>query len=233
MPKQKANAKPTQVKKTKVVVDYDPNKKYPIADAIELVKQLCKCKFDSTIEAHFNLNINVKKPEETVRVTTTLPHGTGKTLKVAVLATTQIKGADLQLSESDIDLIKNGQLKPKLDFDVLVAQPRYMPKLAKVAPILGPAGMMPNPKSGTVTEDVEKAVELIKKGKVELRNEANAPIIHTVLGKKSFKTTNLVENFAEIISTLKQNKPQKAKVDYVATCFISSTMSPSVSVVLE
>lgn len=203
-----------------------------IEDAITEVKANCKCKFDSTIEAHFNLSIDPQKTEQNVRFTTTLPHGTGKTKKVAVFASKKIPNADLELTESDLDKIASGAIKPNVDFDVLVAEPKFMVKLAKVAKILGPAGCMPNPKTGTVSENVEKAVEQIKKGKVEIRSEPNGKIAHTIIGKRSFETQKLLENFNEILTTLNQNKPAKVKGDLIASCYVTSTMSPSVQVSL-
>lgn len=203
---------------------------FALEDAIEFVKKSCKCKFDSTIEAHFNLALDNQKGDQSVRFTTTLPHGTGKIKKVAVFSSKKIPNADLELTESDIDRIEKGDLKPKVDFDVLVSEPRFMPKLAKIARILGPAGVMPNPKTGTVSEDVEKAVEQIKKGKIEIKTEQNAPVIHTIIGKRSFEANALKENFKEIYNSVKQNKPQKAKPDWIKSCFISATMSPSAQV---
>lgn len=207
-----------------------PVKIYTLEEAIEFVKTNCKCKFDSTMELHLNLDLDSKKQDQNIRFTTTLPHGTGKTKKVAVLSSKKVSNADLELTESDIERLEKGSLKPKVDFDVLVAEPRYMAKLAKAARVLGPAGVMPNPKNGTVAEDVEKAVEQIKKGKVEVRLEQTAPVVHTIFGKKSFSTANLKENFEEIIAALKSNKPAKSKPEWVVSCFISSTMSPSAQV---
>lgn len=205
-------------------------KTYPIAEALEFVKTNCKAKFDSSIEVHINLNLDNKKQDQIIRYTIGLPNGTGKTKKVAVFASKKIANADLELAETDLDKILSGAIKPKVNFDALVAEPKFMAKLAKVAKILGPAGVMPNPKTGTVTEDVEKAVEQIKKGRVEIKMEANAPIIHTIVGKKSFDTTKLKENFEELFNSLLQNKPAKAKPDWIKSCYITATMSPSVKV---
>jgi large subunit ribosomal protein L1 len=203
-----------------------------IADAIKKVKETSKEKFDPTIEVHISLLLD-KKAEQNVRFTTVLPHGTGKSIKVAVLASKKIANADLELKEDDVEKLEKGVLKPKIDFDILIAEPRYMPKLAKAARVLGPAGVMPNPKNGTVTEDVEKAVELVKKGKVEIRTEPNASNIHTIIGKKSFDDAKLVDNFNEIMSSIRANKPQKAEANFIKTVFISSTMGPSCQVDTE
>lgn len=203
-------------------------KTYSLKEAISKAKDAEKAKFDATIEAHFNLGIDPKKTDQNVRVTTTLPNGTGKTIKVAVFASSNIKDADLQLTESDISKIEKGKIKPHVDFDILVTEPKYMPKVAKIARILGPQGVMPSPKAGTVTDDVQKTVDQIKKGRVELKNEQNAPIIHTIIGKQSFDNKKLEENFKEILSTLNHNRPQKVKKEaFINSCFICSSMSPS------
>jgi large subunit ribosomal protein L1 len=200
-----------------------------IQEAVKKVKENSKTKFDGTIEAHFNLSLD-KKGDQNIRFTTVLPFGTGKTKKVAVLASKQVKSADLELTEDDIEKLEKGQIKPKVDFDVLVAEPRFMPKLAKAARVLGPAGVMPNPKTGTVTEDVESAVEQVKKGKVEIKMEPNATNIHTIIGKTSFEDDKLVKNFEEVLSSIKSNKPQKAKPDFIKSVFLAPTMGASVEV---
>jgi len=202
------------------------------SEAIQKVKETSKTKFDPTVEVHINLELE-KKGEQSVRFTTTLPHGTGKTKKVAVFASRKVPNADLELTEDDIAKIDKNTIRPKVDFDMLVAEPKFMPKLAKVAKILGPAGVMPNPKTGTVTEDVEKAVEQIKKGKIEVRTEPVAPVIHTIIGKKSFEDNKLEENFNELINAIRSNKPAKAKPNFIRSVFITSTMGPSFSVDVE
>jgi len=206
------------------------DKNYTIEQAIDFVKKNCKAKFDSTIEVHINLNLDKNKQEQSIRFTTTLPHGTGKTKKVAVFASEDIPEADLELTESDLNKIQKGELTPKVDFDILIAEPQYMAKIARVAKILGPAGVMPNPKAGTVTKDVKKTVEQVRQGRLEVRTEPNANIIHTIIGKRSFDTLKLKENFEEVINALTQNKPAKAKPDWIKTCFISATMSPAAQV---
>ena len=200
-----------------------------ILEAIKEVKTTSKEKFDATIEIHANLDLDIKKGQ-TLRYTITLPKGTGKTKKVAVLASKKIEQADLELTEEDIDKILKGKLQPKIDFDVIVTEPKYMPKLAKAAKILGPAGVMPNPKTGTVTENVEKAVENIKKGQIEIKTEKESPLVHTILGRVSFKEEDLVANFIAFYNSLKQNKPQKAKPVWISNIFISSSMGKSVEV---
>lgn len=204
-----------------------------LAEAIKEVKENAPASFDETVEVHFNLNIDAKQADQTVRTTAILPHGTGKEIKVAVMATKKVPGADLELGEKDLPKLEKGDIKPKSDFDVLIVEPSFMAKLAKLGPILGPTGVMPNPKTGTVTDNVKEAVSQFKKGKVELRNEIEAPILHTIIGKISFTEKQLKENFMEVFNTLKQNKPQKANPDWVTNCFITSTMGPSVQVDLN
>ena len=200
-----------------------------LTEALEYVKKTDKARFDSSIEVHIDCALD-KSKQETVRFSLTLPHGTGKTKKIAVMASNKIAGADLELLEGDIEKLEKGELKPKVDFEVLIVEPRFMPKLAKVAKILGPAGLMPSPKNGTVTEDVAKAVEQFKKGRLEVKTEANGSVIHTIIGKKSFTTKALEENFQELISALKANKPAKSEENWIKTVYISATMSPSVQV---
>jgi len=225
MPKAK-DIKPQKAKHKENLRQKDTNI-YPVEEAIKKVKESSKEKFDSTIELHINLDLDTKKVDQPVRFSTTLPHGTGKTKKVAVLASKKVPNADLELVESDLEKIEQGKLRPKVDFDVLVSEPRFMSKLAKVARILGPAGTMPNPKTGTVSEDVEKAVEQIKKGKIEVKTEKDSPVIHTILGKTSFKEEALKENVRELINALKQNKPSKAKPEWIKSIYICSSMGPS------
>lgn len=196
-------------------------------EAINQIKNDVKTNFDSTVELHINLNLDVKKADQMIRFTTTLPNGTGKTLKIAVFASQEVKEADLNLKEEDLDLILNGKLRVGNDFDLIVAEPAFMAKISKIARVLGPAGVMPNPKNGTVSADVKKAVEQLKKGKIEIRTEQNFPIIHTIIGKCSFDASQLEENLNEIISSLRQNRPSKAKPDWIKSVYLSSTMGTS------
>jgi len=205
----------------------------PISEAIKEVKAGAKAKFDETVEVHFNLNLDVTQSDQQLRTTTTLPHGTGKAVRVAVLAAKDVPAADLNLSEADISKLEKNQISAGKDFDVLIVEPSFMAKIAKLGPILGPAGVMPNPKTGTVTDDAAGAAASFKKGKVELRNEPNAPLIHMAIGKISFDDKKLVENFNEILSALKSAKPVKAKPDWIKGSFVSSTMGKSVQVDLS
>ncbi len=211
----------------------DAEKVYTLDEALDLVKKSSYTKFDGTVELHINLDIDIKKPDQTLRTTTSLPHGTGKTLKVAAFSAVEVKGADLSLNEEGIAQIEQNKIKPGIDFEAVCADPSFMPKLTKIARILGPRGMMPNPKTGTVSTDLVKVVAELKKGKVELRNEANAPIIHTKIGKVSFSKEALVENYNEIFKTLRANRPQKAGTGWIKSAFIASTMGPSIQVAIE
>lgn len=198
-----------------------------VLEALTDIKKDCKTKFDSTVEIHINLNLDVKKSDQMVRFGLVLPNGTGKKLKIAVFGATEIKEADLNLKEEDLELIISGKLRAGVDFDALVTEPAYMPKIAKVARVLGPAGIMPNPKNGTVTTDIRKAVEQLKKGKIEIRTEQNLPIIHSIIGKCSFTEEHLEQNYNEIINNLKQNRPAKAKPGWIKSVILSSTMGKS------
>lgn len=199
-------------------------------EAVKKVKSAVKEKFTGTVELHINLDLDPKKTEQAIRYTTVLPNGTGKTKKVAVLASKKVPNADLELTEEDISKLESGKIRPKVDFDVLVSEPRFMPKLAKAARVLGPVGAMPNPKTGTVSEDVEKAVEQIKKGKVEIKTEKDASVIHTLIGKTSFTEEALVQNMKEVFNTLRQNKPAKSSPEWIKSAYICTTMGSSVRV---
>jgi len=209
------------------------NTKYTFSKALEEIRKGKKTKFDQSIELHINLGVDPKKQDQQVRYSITLPNGTGKEKKVAVLASEKIAAADIEFSDADLKSIEKGDLRPGRDFDAVVAEPRHMAKLAKLARILGPAGVMPNPKAGTVTENVAKAVELIKKGRMEIKTEQNHPIIHTIIGKLSFEDSKLTENYQELISSLKQNKPQKAKPDFIKSIFVKATMGKSFELELD
>jgi len=204
---------------------------YSIDEAIKKVKAGSKTKFDATIELHINLEIDPLK--QNVRFQVNLPHGTGKTKRVAVLSSKKITSADISLTEADLPKIESGEIKPKIDFEVFITEPKYMSVLAKYAKILGPAGVMPNPKNGTVSEDIEKALEQIKKGKVDIKTEKDAPLIHTIIGKVSFEDKALEENLVEVMNVLKQNKPPKTVPTWIKSVYIASSMGPSVKVAFE
>lgn len=201
---------------------------YPIEEALKKVKSESKAKFDASVEVHINLDIDPNK--QNIRFSLSLPNGTGKTKKIAVLSSGKVEGADVNLTEEDLPKIEQGKIKPNVDFDILITEPRYMPVLAKYAKILGPAGAMPNPKNGTVTEEISKSISQFKKGKMEIKTEKMAPIIHTIIGKVSFDEKSLADNYNELISALKANKPAKTVPLWIKSIFISSTMGPSVKV---
>jgi large subunit ribosomal protein L1 len=210
----------------------DRKKLYAPADAVELVKKTSISKFDGTVEVHLNLGIDVKKGDQQVRSTIIFPHSIGKSKKViAFVAPDKEKdakdaGADVVGGEALIDEIaKTG----KMDFDVAVATPDMMPKLAKVAKILGPAGLMPNPKTDTVGPNVKKMVEEIKRGKVAFKNDATANI-HQAIGKVSMDAASLLANFVTMIEAVKKVKPSSSKGTYLKSVTLTATMGPGIKV---
>lgn len=207
--------------------------KHTIEEAIKNLKESSKEKFDATVELHINLDIDPKKQDEQIRYTTMLPNGTGKEIKVAVMASGKVPEADLELTEADLKKIESGKLKAGNDFDVIVAEPKMMGQLAKVARILGPAGVMPNPKNGTVTDDVAKGVKQLKEGKIEIKTEQIHPIIHTIIGKVSFDDKQLLENYNEVMKSLRAHKPQKSAPEFIVSAFLTSTMGQSYQVNLN
>ena len=203
----------------------DRSKSYDSKEAIELVKKASTAKFDETVEAAFRLGVDPKKADQQIRGAMVLPHGTGKTQRVLVFAKgdkakeAEAAGADYVGDQEYISKINEGWF----DFDVIVATPDMMAEVGKLGRVLGPKGLMPNPKTGTVTFEVEKAVQEIKAGKVEYRVD-KAGNIHVPIGKVSFEDNQLVENFAAITETLVKAKPQASKGKYMRNAAISSTM---------
>ena len=211
----------------------EKNKLYTAEEAMQLVKETKVAKFDESIEVHVKLAIDPKKGDEQVRGTVILPHGTGKTAVVAVVTSTKAKdaqaaGADVVGGEDLIEKIKNGKAPA---FDVLVASPEMMPKLAQVAKILGPRGLMPSPKTETVTDKIKEAVESLKKGKASFKND-NTGNVHQVIGKSSFEASKLQENHAAFIDALQKAKPSGVKGKYVTGISICSTMGPGMKISL-
>jgi large subunit ribosomal protein L1 len=210
----------------------DAKKLYSPVDAIDLVKKTATTKFDSTVEVHLNLGIDVKKGDQQVRSTIVLPHSIGKAKKVAAFVSgdkqkeAKDAGADIVGAEELIEEIaKSG----KIDFDVAVATPDMMVKLSKVAKVLGPQGLMPNPKTETVSPNVKKMVEEIKKGKIAFKNDATANI-HQALGKSSMDAKALLENFSTFAEAVKKTKPASSKGVFVKSLTLTSTMGPAVHV---
>lgn len=210
----------------------DKSKSYESADALQLVVDTAKAKFDETIELHVKLGVDPRHADQQVRGVVVLPNGTGKKVKVLVIAkgdkadAAQKAGADYVGAEEYIAKIQNENW---FDFDVIVTTPDMMGALGRIAKILGPKGLMPNPKSGTVTPDVAKAIADIKAGKVEYRLDKSA-IIHVTIGKKSFGTQKLLENFDTVMEAIVKAKPAAAKGQYIKSVFVASTMGPSVKV---
>lgn len=210
----------------------DRTKLYDPQEAIELVKQTAKAKFDETVEASIRLGVNPRHADQQVRGAVVLPHGTGRTVKVLVFAKgdkakeAEQAGADYVGAE---ELVQKIQEENWLDFDVCVATPDMMALVGRLGRILGPKGLMPNPKSGTVTMDVAKAVQDIKAGKVEYRVD-RAGIIHVPIGKASFETEKLNENLSVIMDAIIKAKPAAAKGTYLRSIVLSSTMGPGIKI---
>jgi large subunit ribosomal protein L1 len=207
----------------------DKDKLYPLNEAVELVKKSAKAKFDETVELHIRLSIDPKKSDQIVRGTISLPHGIGKSRKVVVVAKgekikeAEAAGADEAGTEDLIEKISKGWL----DFDVLIATPDTMKDLSKLGKVLGPKGLMPNPKAGTVTFDLAKTVKEIKLGRVEYKNDSYG-IIHSAAGKASFSQEKLVENIKSLILAVIRSKPATSKGQYLKSISISSTMGPGI-----
>lgn len=209
----------------------DRSKAYSVNEAIDLVKKTDFTKFDATVEAAFRLGVDPKKADQQIRGAVVLPHGTGKTQRVLVFA----KGEKLKEAEAaGADYVGDAEYINKInqgwfDFDVIVATPDMMGEVGKLGRVLGPKGLMPNPKTGTVTFDVDKAIKDIKAGKVEYRVD-KAGIIHVPVGKVSFENEKLVDNLTTIFETLQKVKPAAAKGTYMKNVAVSSTMGPGVKV---
>ncbi len=208
---------------------YNLDISYSIEDAVHMVQEMKYVKFDESIDIAINLDVDPRHAEENIRVTTPLPHGTGNKVTILVLASgpkekeAEEAGADFVGNKDYLTKIKNGWT----DVDKIVATPDMMGELGKLGKILGPKGLMPNPKSGTVTNDVSKAVKDLKAGQVELRVESNG-IIHVACGKMSFKKQQLIDNIIKIFDTVMKARPASVKGQYMNKMSISSTMGPSV-----
>jgi len=209
----------------------EAGKAYSLAEAAEKVKEITYTKFDASLDIDVRLCVDPRKANQMVRGVVTLPHGTGKTVKVLVLcnpdaeAAAKAAGADYVGLDEYIDKIKGGWT----DVDIIITQPAIMGKIGALGRILGPRGLMPNPKSGTVTNDVAKAVEEVKKGKIDFKVDKNG-IVHSSIGKVSFTPEQMKENAREFINTLIKLKPATAKGTYIKSIYLSSTMSPGVKV---
>lgn len=208
----------------------DAEKVYPIAEAIETLRGFASKKFDESLEIAIRLGIDVTKADQNIRGMLSLPHGTGKKVRVAVFTAdkqdeAKKAGADVVGGEELIDKVAGGFI----EFDRVIATPDMMPKMSKVARVLGPKGLMPNPKLGTVTNNVAEAVAVAKAGQIEYRAEKKG-IIHAGIGKMSFPTEKLVENANALIDQLKKIKPSSSKGQYILGCAVSTTQGPGVKV---
>ena len=224
-------------KKYRVVLEkIDKNRVYELAEAVKIVKENKTAKFDESVEVHINTNIDPKKGDQQIRGTVNLPHGTGKSKKIAVITSTHEKdakaaGADIVEGEEMIEKIKNGKIFSGKSggFDVLVATPEMMPKLAPVAKILGPKGLMPNPKTDTVTTKIKETVEALKKGKAAYKND-NSGNLHQLMGKVSFEDDKLIENIKTFVGSVERAKPAGLKGKFIRNISICSTMGVGLKV---
>ena len=218
-----------------LVEKVDKKKEYSAVDAVKLLKDTVSAKFDETVEVAMNMNLDTRKADQQLRGAIVLPNGTGKSQTVLVLAkgdqakAAKEAGADFV---GDADLIEKIEKENWFEYDVIIATPEMMPMLGKIGKLLGPKGLMPNPKTGTVTMDVKKAVEDTKKGKVEYRTDSFGNI-HGIIGKASFAEDKLVENLNTFVNTILKLKPASVKGNYVKSISISSTMGPGIKLDLN
>jgi len=221
--------KKTGSKRYRKLTDKFKDKKVTsLEESIKKVKQSSTAKFDESIDVSLNLNLKQKKEDVTLRTVVNLPHGNGKKIKVAVLCEegkiNEAKSSGAEIVGSD-DLVKE-ILSGKIAFDKLIATPAMMPKMGKIGKILGPKGLMPNPKLGTVTNDVKKVVKLLKEGQIEIKNDTDGNIAASI-GKKSFDDKKIIDNFNALIQTIQKEKPNGIKGDFIISSYITSTMGIS------
>lgn len=220
----------TSERMKKLQENFDKSQEYSINEAVPLIKQLCTANFDESIELHVRLGIDPKQGDQQVRSSTVLPNGTGKDKKVAAFVgrdkedEAKEAGADFVYGEPEIENIRNTK---KIEFDVAVATPDMMPKVAKAGPVLGPRGLMPSPKTGTVSDDVAKVIKELKQGKIEFRNDDTGNI-HQVIGNESFNDEDLIENVKSFIEDLKNARPDGVKGIFIKGAYLTSTMGPSI-----
>ena len=222
---------PKTSKRLASLVNKIEERAYEPLEAIKLVKENATAKFDETVEAHARLGIDPKYTDQQLRTTVALPHGTGQTVRIAVItrgekvAEAKAAGAELAGDEDLVETISKGEM----NFDLLIATPDMMPKVAKLGRVLGPRGLMPNPKAGTVTTDLASAINEFKAGKLEFRADRTG-IVHVRFGKASFSEANLLDNLKMLQETIDRNKPSGAKGRYWKSLYVTSTMGPSVEV---
>jgi large subunit ribosomal protein L1 len=218
-------------KRKEVEAKHDLSQVYALSDAIRIVKDITYTKFDSSVDIDVRLGVDPRKANQMVRGVVTLPHGTGKTVRVLALVTpdkeeeAKAAGAEHVGLDDYVQKIKEGWT----DIDVIITMPSVMPKIGALGKILGPRGLMPNPKTGTVTMDVGKAVQEVKAGKIDFKVDKYG-IIHTSVAKVSFSNENILDNAKEVIQTIIKLKPTAAKGTYIKSIYLSSTMSPGVQV---
>jgi len=234
--KKKSSRKGAVLKKKKpVILNFDRSKSYPVAEAVKLVKEASKEKFDPSIDIHFHLGIDASKGEQQVRSTVALPHGVGKTIRLVAFvepskeAEAKAAGADFIGNDEFIDKIKKTE---KTDFDLAIAEPSIMKKLGMIAKILGTRGLMPSPKNETVTMDPIKAITEFKKGKLSFKNDDTGNM-HITNGRKSFDNAKLVENFNALLEIIKKSKPPSSKGVFIKSVTICSSMGPGVKIAIE
>ena len=207
----------------------DPLKQYALDEAISVIRESANTKFDSGVELHVKTGIDVKQSDQHIRGTVSLPNGTGKKQKIAAItskpAEAKKAGAEIAGGEELIKEIQAG----KMDFDVLVAEPAFMPKLAPVAKILGPRGLMPSPKNGTVAPDIAKAIEELAKGKVSFKNDSTGNV-HLLAGRASFSADQLKENITSAFEAIKAAKPASSKGTFIKSITLATTMGPGIAV---
>ncbi len=213
----------------------DKTKNYSLDEAIALVKETSTTKFDATVEVHVRLGIDPKKSDQQIRATVALPHGTGKTKKIAAFVgpndekAAREAGADVIYMEEDLKRLKD---TGKIDFEIAISTPEMMPKMALVAKVLGPKGLMPSPKTETVGTDVKKIINELKKGKTSFKNDDGSNV-HVGIGKVSFSAQQLNENISAFFDVLRKIKPNSSKGTYIKTAYLTSSMGPSVKVSVE
>jgi len=218
----------------KLVDKFKKNKLSTLEEVIEKVKESSTAKFDESIDVSLNLNLKQKKEDINIRTVVNLPHGNGKKIKIAVLCEeskieeAKNSGAEIAGSDSLVNEILSG----KILFDKLIATPTMMPKMGKLGKILGPKGLMPNPKLGTVTNDIKKSVKLLKEGQIEIKNDKDGNLAASV-GKKSFDSKKIIDNFNALLQTIEKEKPNGLKGDFIISSFITSTMGISYKLKLK
>lgn len=228
-PKVRSRSERRSKKYRKAVESIDLTKKYDLGEAVKLAREASFVNFDASVELHINLNIDPKYADQNIRGSLVLPHGSGKTVRIAVFADDEgvkqakAAGADNAYGDEFLDKLK----KEDIDFDILISTPQNMAKLGKYARILGPKGLMPNPKSGTVTTDITKAVTEAKGGRIEYRVD-KAGIVHLIVGKVSFKDADIVTNIETVLQAVKDARPPSVKNEYVSSATVATSMGPGV-----